>query len=165
MRRRRHEVLFNALAQAEIGLHRRPYVWERRRQQDFWSVVVGQHSPPNLWLTHFRLSKTTFEKLCDQIGLLGAPLPLPVPGPIPTKKRIAIAVYKLATCAEYRVVGEVFGVSKTGVHRSLYAVCRAIQAEMMKEFIRLPDVAEADMFVVLRVTRKHSRGESVLRQT
>ena len=36
--------------------------------------------------------------------------------PVPTDKRIAIALYKLATCAEYRVVGETFGVSKTTVH-------------------------------------------------
>ena len=35
MRRRRQEVLFDALAQAEFGLHRRPYVWEIRRQHDF----------------------------------------------------------------------------------------------------------------------------------
>ena len=117
-------MLFNALAQPEISLrlHRRPYVWERRRQQDFWSVVVGQHFT-----------------VCQRLGLLISPLPWPGRRPIPTKKRIAIALYKLATCAEYRVVGdEVFGVSKTSVHRSLYAVCRAIQAERMKEFIRPP---------------------------
>ncbi len=155
MRRRRQAVLINTLAQGEIRLRprRRPYQWERKHQRDFWDVVVGQHFTPNLWLTHFRMSKTKFEQLCDRTGLSVAPLPWLGRRPIPTNKRISIALYKLATCAEYRVVGEVFGVSKTSVHRSLYAVCRAIRAEMMTEFIRLPDVAEAQQIVQRNATR------------
>lgn len=40
---------------------------------------------------------------------------------------IALALLKLACCAEYSVVGETFGVSKTTVHRCVYAVCTAIK--------------------------------------
>ena len=61
--------------------------------------------------------------------------------PVPTDERIAIALYKLATCAEYRVVGETFGISKTTGH-SVYAVCFAIR-EQAKQHTKLPDLGEA----------------------
>ena len=54
-----------------------------------------------------------------------------------------VALYKLATCAEYRVVAETFGVSETTVHRCVYAVCRVIPFKLLNQFINLPNVAEA----------------------
>ena len=39
--------------------------------------------------------------------------------PISPKKRMAIAIYKLASQAEYRTVAHVFGVSKSSVHNCL----------------------------------------------
>lgn len=143
MRRRRNaEFLMRAIAASALR-RRAPYIWERQRQQDFWEVIVNTHFTPNLWLQHFRMSEATFEMLCNIIGPHVAPIQSPGRPPIATKKRIAIALYKLATCAEYRVVGEVFGVRKTSVHRCVYAVCRAIRFKMLSEFVKLPDVCEA----------------------
>ncbi|CAM4571026.1 unnamed protein product [Leuciscus chuanchicus] len=56
------------------------------------------------------MTRPTFEMLCGFIGPDVAPTPGCHRPPVPTRKRIAIALYKLATCAEYRVVGETFGV-------------------------------------------------------
>ena len=39
--------------------------------------------------------------------------------PIETNKRVAIAVYKLSSAAEYRTVGNMFGVSTASVHNCL----------------------------------------------
>lgn len=41
----------------------------------------------------------------------------------PTRKQIALALLNLATCTKYSVVRETFEVSKTTVHRCVYAVC------------------------------------------
>uniref|UniRef100_A0A3B3BNY6 DDE Tnp4 domain-containing protein n=1 Tax=Oryzias melastigma TaxID=30732 RepID=A0A3B3BNY6_ORYME len=81
--------------------------------------------------------------LCDAVGPLVAPAVRCPRQPVAVKKRIAIAIYKLAACAEYRVVAETFGVSKTTVHRCVYGVCEAICHKLMKKFITLPKEEEA----------------------
>ncbi len=93
--------------------------------------------------------------LHNEIGPLVNPLMPSHRAPVPTEKRIAIALYKLATCAEYRVVGETFGVSKTTVHRCVYSVCRAIRAHMMSNYIKLPDLTEAREIAERNYTTHH----------
>lgn len=122
---------------------RSPRVWERRRVKHFWEVVVQQHFTDELWLKHFRMSRATFSNLCDTIGPFVGPLRLSHRPPVPTDKRVAIAVYKLASCAEYRVVGETFGVSKTTVHHCVYSTCEAIKSKMMTQCITFPNITEA----------------------
>lgn len=39
--------------------------------------------------------------------------------PVQVKKRVAIALYKLASAGEYRTVGNMFGVSAPAVHNFL----------------------------------------------
>ena len=100
------------------------------------------HFTDQLWVENFRLTRSGFEELCQLIGPAVSPASVCCRKPVPTDERIAIALYKLATCAEYRVVGETFGVSKTTVHRCVYAVCFAIR-EQAKQHIKLPDLGEA----------------------
>ncbi|KAG2457800.1 CANX protein, partial [Polypterus senegalus] len=125
-------------------LRRNPRVWERRRNKTFWEEVVERHFTENLWLQHFRMTRPTFEMLYGFISPDVAPITGCHRPPVPTQKRIVITFYKLATCAEYRVVGETFGVSKTTVHRCVYAVCTANKEELMRRYIRLPTVEEAN---------------------
>ena len=99
-------------------------------------IPIERHFMETLWLKHFRMTKQTFEMLCRCIGLSLTPDVLSRRPPLPFK-RIAVALYKLATCAEYRVVNETFGVSKTTVHLCVYAVCNAIRTMMMRE-VRQP---------------------------
>ena len=61
---------------------------------------------------------------------------------MPLLKRICIALFKLASCAEYRVVAETFGVSKVTVFRCLNAFCVAMTAKSYN-FIHFPSSAEA----------------------
>ncbi|KYN08182.1 Putative nuclease HARBI1, partial [Cyphomyrmex costatus] len=51
------------------------------------------------------------------------------------EKQIAISVYKLASCAEYRVVGNVIGVHKSTAKRCLFRVTRAINKVIVKKNI------------------------------
>lgn len=112
----RHREMNTILIQAvkrHGQLPRAPYTWERRCNKAFWEIT---HFTTTLWLQHFRISKTTFQLLCNMIGPCVEPMESRR-RPVPTQKRIAIALNKLATCAEYRVVAETFGVKKTTVHR------------------------------------------------
>ncbi len=108
----------------------------------FWEVIVRDFTE-DLWIQNFRINASTFFELCSAIGPLVAPAASCPREPVSTNKRIAIAVYKLATCAEYRVVAETFGVSKTTVHRCVNGVCQSICTKVMKQNIALPNVKEA----------------------
>ncbi len=58
---------------------------------------------------------------------------------VPLKKREAIALWKLATGAEYRSVGHLFGVSITTVCRCVQEFCAAAETLLVPEQIRYPD--------------------------
>lgn len=62
--------------------------------------------------------------------------------PIPLLKRVCIAIFKLASCAEYRVVGEAFGVSKVSVYRCFNAFVYAM-AGLRGQLITFPTTEEA----------------------
>ncbi|CAK6982383.1 protein ALP1-like%2C partial, partial [Scomber scombrus] len=120
-----------------------PYVWQRPRIRDFWERIVNEDFTDEMWIQHFPMTLDTFIELCNVLEHLVAPDVSCPREAVPTRKRVAIALYKLATCSEYRVIGETFGVSKTTVHRCVYGVCQAICIKLMKRKISLLDVDEA----------------------
>lgn len=62
--------------------------------------------------------------------------------PVSVEKKVACTLYKLASCAEYRVVGDVFGVHKSTVHKCFYQVVRAINI-FKAEYIKFPNEEES----------------------
>ena len=81
-----------------------PYIWEERRFKLCWEVTIPRDFTHKHWIEDFRMSRETFFQLCDIIGPFVGPQEITRRPPVPTEKRIAIAIYKLASCAEYRVV-------------------------------------------------------------
>jgi len=61
--------------------------------------------------------------------------------PVPLEKQVAICAYKLATCAEYRVIGNVFGVHKSTVHKYFHIVVKAV-LNLMSDLISFPELDE-----------------------
>ena len=62
--------------------------------------------------------------------------------PVSLEKRVCIALFKLASCSEYRVVGIAFGVSVTTVHRCLVSFCYAVSKDR-HSYIQFPSNTEA----------------------
>ena len=56
--------------------------------------------------------------------------------------RICIALFKLASCCEYRAVASLFGVGKTSVHRYVHSFCATI-ARRKTEYIKWYGVEDA----------------------
>ena len=52
--------------------------------------------------------------------------------------RVAIAVYTLASAANYRTIGNLFGVGKSTVGEVFMFVCKLIDTHLFKEFVRFP---------------------------
>ncbi|XP_058478698.1 uncharacterized protein zgc:113227 [Solea solea] len=60
-------------------------------------------------------------------------------GCVPPEKRVAIALWKLATGSEYRTIGHLFGVSVSTVCRCVQDFCTAAETLLVPEQIRFPD--------------------------
>lgn len=68
---------------------------------------------------------------------------MPVRAPISIDKKIAMTIYKLASCCEYRVLGNAFGVHKSTVKKCFYQVVKAINAILLSKYVKFPDEKEA----------------------
>lgn len=72
------------------------------------------------WRENFRMSRQNFCHLVAAVAQYMSPSDNCVRAPVPLDKRVAIALYKLASCGEYRIVANQFGVHKTIVKKFFY---------------------------------------------
>ena len=57
---------------------------------------------------------------------------------VPTDMRVALTLWFLATGADYRTIGHLFGVSKLTVYLVTKYVCFAIVKSLLPRYIRFP---------------------------
>lgn len=131
----------NALQIQQRLKRKPPKVWMKRRSSDWWNNIVKTNSFDE-WMENFRVDRETFEYLCSEIGHELQPDPFCVREPLQVDTKVAIALYKLASCAEYRVVGNQFGVHKTSVHRCLKQFCAAVIKLLLPKHIKMPTLEE-----------------------
>lgn len=91
------------------------------------------------WLENFRMSEETFIYLCNKLRPAMERRDTNFRVCVPLKKRVAIALWKLATGSEYRSVGHLFGASISTVCRCVQEFCAAAETLLIPEQIRFPD--------------------------
>ncbi|XP_039310298.1 protein ALP1-like [Solenopsis invicta] len=93
------------------------------------------------------MSKESFIELCDMLRDELEPEPqfLMPREPISVEKQVAVALYKLASTAEYRVIGNAMGIHKSSVKKCLYRVIKAINKVMLQNYINMPNENEANL--------------------
>ncbi|XP_074833917.1 uncharacterized protein LOC142002030 [Carettochelys insculpta] len=95
------------------------------------------------WLRNFHMSWQTFMELCQWLTPALRHHNTRMRHALPVEKRVAIAVWKLATPDSYRSVGQQFGVGKATVGAVLMEVVRALNALLLKRVIRVGDLDAA----------------------
>jgi len=107
----------------------------KKRSHKFWESIVLNYYIDLEWLESFRTSKMSL-KLCDLLENELQPKMqfLKVREPVSVKKQVAIALYKVASCSEYRVKN-VFGVHKSTVKKCFYRVIKAINEVVAPTYI------------------------------
>ncbi|XP_020293375.1 protein ALP1-like [Pseudomyrmex gracilis] len=97
------------------------------------------------------MSKISFLKLCDLLEDELQPKMqfLKARETVSVKEQVAIALYKVASCSEYRVVGNVFGVHKSTVKKCFYEVVKAINKVMAPDYIIMPNQDEAKYIAMI----------------
>ena len=91
------------------------------------------------WLENFRISRDTFHFLCDKLRPVIARQNTRFRICICVEKRLAITLWCLATCAEYRTIGHLFGVARCTVCVIVHNTCAAIVAVLQSDYIKFPE--------------------------
>lgn len=106
---------------------------------------MNDHFVEHDWLDNFRMIKLTFNYICTQLFSELSPNPLAFRPSLSVEKKVAITIFKLSSCSEYQVVGNLFGVHKNTVHISIYQVCKAINKQLRPLHITMPTIEEAKL--------------------
>uniref|UniRef100_A0A667WS05 DDE Tnp4 domain-containing protein n=1 Tax=Myripristis murdjan TaxID=586833 RepID=A0A667WS05_9TELE len=117
--------------------------WMKVRSKDWWERVVLVEFTDQEWKQNFRMTRLSFMKLCTLMERHMAPEEVTVRPPVPLIMRVAIVLYKLGSCAEYRVIANQFGISKSSVKKFVYMFRKSMMRGPIKQLIRVPTDEEA----------------------
>ncbi|XP_077384014.1 uncharacterized protein LOC144022774 isoform X2 [Festucalex cinctus] len=112
-------------------------VWKNIRTSDWWDAVVSTYDDGK-WMKDFRVSKDTFEYLCYRLGPELEKSDTNYRLCVPLRKRVAVALWKLATNNEYRSISHLFGIGISTVCHCVHNFCTAVEKVLLAEVIRLP---------------------------
>ena len=107
----------------------------RLRSTD-WKLSLSQYEN-NIWREHFRISKQTFRFVCDLVSPHLARQDTNMRRAIPVEKRVAVALWRLATGNSYRGTGLVFGVGGCTAMNLKDEFCSALPMSA-NDFIKFP---------------------------
>uniref|UniRef100_A0A8C0QIQ0 DDE Tnp4 domain-containing protein n=1 Tax=Chelonoidis abingdonii TaxID=106734 RepID=A0A8C0QIQ0_CHEAB len=94
------------------------------------------------WLQNFRMRKATFLGLCAELAPTLRRTDTRLRAALSVEKRVAIAVWKLATPDSYRSVANQFGVGKSTVGIVVMQVCTAINRILFRRTVTLGNVQD-----------------------
>ena len=116
-------------------------IWTQPRSSDWWNTIASDFSPQQ-FVQNFRVSRESFEYICNQLGGVLGRRNTNYRRCIPNKKRVAIALWKLATGGEYRTISHLFGVGLSTVCVCVQDFCRATMEVLLPLHIKFPNVVK-----------------------
>uniref|UniRef100_A0A8C0J8B7 DDE Tnp4 domain-containing protein n=1 Tax=Chelonoidis abingdonii TaxID=106734 RepID=A0A8C0J8B7_CHEAB len=117
-------------------------LWARETSTEWWDHIVMQVWDDEQWLQNFRMRKATFMGLCAELAPTLQRKDTRLRAALSVEKRVAIAVWKLATPDSYRSVANQFGVGKSTVGIVVMQVCRAINRILLRRTVTLGNVQD-----------------------
>ena len=113
-------------------------LWTKERSSYWWDHIVKQTFTPRDWLDNFRMSQATFVYVCNELRSTIEKANTEMRKAIPVEQRVALTLWYLATNADYRTIGHLFGVSKATVCMVTKEVCNAIVKVLLPRYIQVP---------------------------
>lgn len=141
--KRRRRMIHTVVGQAP----RPPCAWTLTRASLWWDVSVPSFTHVQ-WIQSFRMSEETFGFVCNKVRPAMERQNTSFRCCVPLKKRVAIALWKLATGCEYRSIAQRFGVSMSTVCRCVQDFCAAAEVLLVPDQVRFPD---SDRFMDMSV--------------
>uniref|UniRef100_A0A452HRH7 DDE Tnp4 domain-containing protein n=1 Tax=Gopherus agassizii TaxID=38772 RepID=A0A452HRH7_9SAUR len=117
-------------------------LWARETSTQWWDHIVLQSWDDEQWLQNFRMRKATFMALCAELAPTLRRRDTRLRAALPVEKRVAIAIWKLATPDCFRSVANQFGVGKSTFGMVLMQVCTAINRTLLRRTVTLGNVQD-----------------------
>uniref|UniRef100_A0A8C3HMN3 DDE Tnp4 domain-containing protein n=1 Tax=Chrysemys picta bellii TaxID=8478 RepID=A0A8C3HMN3_CHRPI len=114
--------------------------WARETSTEWWDRIELQVWDNSQWLRNFRMPKGTFMELCDLLSPVLKRQNTKMRAALTVEKRVAIALWKLATPDSYQSVGNQFGVGKSTVGAAVMQVAKAITELLLRKVVTLGNV-------------------------
>ena len=105
----------------------------------FWNHIVLVTFTQENWIENFRMNRETFDYLCTQLRPWIQRKSTRLREPISVEHRLAITLWCLSTCAEYRTIGHLFGVARCTVCVIVHDTCAAIVTVLLDQYIKFPN--------------------------
>ncbi|CAM4689919.1 unnamed protein product [Lepidochelys olivacea] len=113
-------------------------LWSKARSSAFWDTVRAKAFGPGEWADNFRLGPATFDYLCGRLRGAIQRRDTNMRRAIPAEVRLAMTLWRLGACTEYRAVEQQFGVSRSTVCKILRDVCEAVVAILTPAYVAAP---------------------------
>jgi len=86
--------------------------WMKTHSKHWWKVIVSNHFLNEDWLKSFRMKRTNFQFICDELRLELRPaipfLVSTIKEPLSVDEKVAITLYYLASYCEYLLLSTIF---------------------------------------------------------
>ncbi|XP_043705234.1 protein ALP1-like, partial [Telopea speciosissima] len=122
---------------AATGHHRR--LWVKDRSRAWWDKCNHPDFPEIEFKRSFRMSRATFDFICDELNSVVAKEDTMLRAAIPVHQRVAVCIWRLATGEPLRLVSKRFGLGISTCHKLVLEVCSAIKTVLMPKFLQWPD--------------------------
>ncbi|KAI3754171.1 hypothetical protein L1987_53949 [Smallanthus sonchifolius] len=124
---------------AEDGGGQRRRLWVKERSKGWWKYHNSDECPDVEFRKAFRMSKSTFDMICDELDSVVTKKDTMLRMAIPLRQRVAVCIYRLATGDPLRKVSALFGLGISTCHKLVLEVCAAIQTVLMPKFLQWPN--------------------------
>ncbi|KAJ8018434.1 Protein ANTAGONIST OF LIKE HETEROCHROMATIN PROTEIN 1 [Holothuria leucospilota] len=117
-------------------LHRS--VWVIQRTNAVWDEMILTLTNER-WRHHFRINKDTFQFVCDSLRPILQRNRTRFRRPITVEKRVAIALWRMATNVEFRTLSTLFGVGRSTACKITHEVASALRTVFEQEYLQFPE--------------------------
>ncbi|CAN0918547.1 Protein ALP1-like [Linum grandiflorum] len=113
-------------------------LWVKDRDKAWWDECNSPDYPEEEFKKAFRMSKSTFELICDELHSVVAKEDTTLRNAIPVRQRVAVCIWRLATGEPLRLVSKRFGLGISTCHKLVLEVCSAIRSVLMPKYLQWP---------------------------
>jgi hypothetical protein len=114
-------------------------LWVKDRDKEWWDDCNRSDYPEEEFKKAFRMSKSTFDSICEELNSVIAKEDTTLRNAIPVRQRVAVCIWRLATGEPLRLVSKRFGLGISTCHKLVLEVCSAIRNVLMPKYLQWPD--------------------------
>ncbi|GJN32185.1 hypothetical protein PR202_gb20669 [Eleusine coracana subsp. coracana] len=114
-------------------------LWVKARDRKWWDHISSPACSELEFRRAFRMSRSTFEAICDALGSAVAKEDTMLRAAIPVRQRVAVCIWRLATGEPLRLVSKRFGLGISTCHKLVLEGCAAIKAVLMPTTVIWPE--------------------------